>query len=139
MSFDDVTVRLRMLFDRIGISAYLEAAGAVVKAESPAIDFGCGPGVLSRFAAFAGLETVFAIDRFRIVHAAKSVAGANGLTRVCFLACDGAEAPIDRKADVLVSEWIEHAALCEWMLEPLSDPSTKVPKAGETVVPERVS
>jgi precorrin-6B methylase 2 len=139
MSYDDISIHLRMLSDRIRTDAYRAAIRAVVRPGDTVIDFGCGTGVLSLFASFAGAEAIYAIDRSPLIHSAKAIADANGASSIRFLACDAGEVEIDRKADVLVSEWMGHFGLYEWMLEPLIDLRTRYLRKGGTVIPERVS
>lgn len=120
MSYDDVYVHKLMIQDRVRTSGYKKAIEQVVKPGMTVIDFGCGSGVLSVFAAKAGAKRVIAIDKSQFIIAAKMVAKANGVDDVVeFYHCEPQALDCNFKADVIISEWMGHFVYFEWMLEPL--------------------
>lgn len=58
ISYRDVAMHKVMLQDVIRTDAYEHAINDVVNSEHTVLDFGCGTGVLSMFAARAGAKTI---------------------------------------------------------------------------------
>ncbi|MFT5282400.1 MAG: protein arginine N-methyltransferase 1 [Yoonia sp.] len=71
MSYRDVAMHKVMLQDLIRTEAYEKSIKAVVKPSHSVLDFGCGSGVLSMFAARAKANKVIAVDRSPFIKNAK--------------------------------------------------------------------
>jgi predicted RNA methylase len=78
MSYRDVAMHKVMLQDVVRTDAYQRAINQVVSPGSSVLDFGCGTGILSIFAARAGAETVIAVDRSTFIEKAQEIALTNG-------------------------------------------------------------
>jgi SAM-dependent methyltransferase len=83
------------------------------------LDFGCGTGVLSIFAERAGASRVYAVDRSRMIAAAKTIFAENGCRNIETVSGDGDQVQLPSEVDVIVSEWMGHFLFAEQMLEPL--------------------
>lgn len=111
-----------MLRDVIRLAAYRRAIERSVGPDTIALDLGCGSGILSFFAAKAGAEKIYAIERRPdIILLAQALAEANGFAdRIEFI--EGAsshisEARIEPKADLLIAEILGNGILEENVLE----------------------
>lgn len=139
MSYRDVAMHKVMLQDIVRTEAYDKALSEVVKSSDTVLDFGCGTGVLSMFAARAGAASVIAVDRSPFITNAKGIALANGFTNIDFYHDDHESLKLDQKVDVLVSEWMGHCLFYEAMLEPLLTLRDKYLVEGGTMVPAQMS
>jgi len=119
MSYSDVAMHKVMLQDVVRTDAYQSAIEEVVGPGVSVIDFGCGTGILSIFAARAGAETVIAVDRSTFIKTAQEIALANGFSNIEFYHDDHQSLELAEKVDVIVSEWMGHCLFYEAMLEPL--------------------
>ncbi len=119
MSYRDVAMHKVMLQDVVRTDAYQSAIEQVVSPGSSVLDFGCGTGILSIFAARAGAETVIAVDRSTFITTAQEIAVANGFSTIEFYHDDHQSLELAEKVDVIVSEWMGHCLFYEAMLEPL--------------------
>ena len=119
MSYRDVAMHKVMLQDVMRTDAYEKAINDVVSSEQTVLDFGCGTGVLSMFAARAGAKKVIAVDRSPFIKTAKEIAQVNGFNNIDFYHDDDQSLQLDQKVDVIVSEWMGHCLFYEAMLEPL--------------------
>lgn len=119
MSYRDVAMHKVMLQDLIRTEAYEKAISEVVKPNHSVLDFGCGSGVLSMFAARAKARKVIAVDRSPFIKNAQKIALANGFENITFYHDDHQSLALDEKVDVIVSEWMGHCLFYEAMLEPL--------------------
>lgn len=139
MSYGEVEVHQLMLQDRIRTEAYRQAIEQALQGGERVIDFGCGTGILSFFAARAGAAQVDAIDRSPFIQLARRIAIDNGLEQIAFYYGEGAEVTLPAQADVLVSEWMGHFAFWEWMLDPLISIRERYLKPGGRMIPGRIS
>ena len=119
MSYRDVAMHKVMLQDVMRTDAYEQSINNVVSSEQTVLDFGCGTGVLSMFAARAGAKKVIAVDRSAFITTAKEIAQTNGFDNIDFYHDDHQSLQLDEKVDVIVSEWMGHCLFYEAMLEPL--------------------
>jgi SAM-dependent methyltransferase len=119
MSYRDVAMHKVMLQDVVRTDAYEKSISEVVKPEHTVLDFGCGTGVLSMFAARAGASKVIAVDRSPFIKTAKDIAQRNGFKNIDFYHNDHQSLQLEEKVDVIVSEWMGHCLFYEAMLEPL--------------------
>ena len=119
MSYRDVAMHKVMLQDVVRTDAYEKSINEVVTPEHSVLDFGCGTGILSMFAARAGANKVIAVDRSPFIKTAKEIAHKNGFENIDFYHDDDQSLQLDEKVDVIVSEWMGHCLFYEAMLEPL--------------------
>lgn len=128
-----------MLRDYVRTAAYRRAIERCVKPGMVAMDLGCGTGILSFFAARAGAEKVYAIEkRPDIILMAEELAKRNNLPQVEFI--EGAsgsikESMIQPKADVLISEILGNGILEENVLEFTLDARDRFLKPGGQLIP----
>lgn len=139
MTYDDEAVHRLMLEDEVRTRAYERAIHAMVKPGQTVLDFGCGSGILSFFAARANASRVFAVDRSRFIRVARMIARDNGFDNISFFHGDGKNLKLQERVDVIVSEWMGHFAFTERMLEPLVEIRNTHLKPGGTMIPQKVS
>ncbi|WP_371194760.1 methyltransferase domain-containing protein [Glaciecola sp. SC05] len=139
MSYRDVAMHKVMLQDIIRTEAYETSIANVVKPEQTVLDFGCGTGVLSMFAARAKARKVIAVDRSPFIKTAQQIALANGFENIDFYHDDHESLQLDEKVDIIVSEWMGHCLFYEAMLEPLLTLRDRYLKDGGFMVPAQVS
>lgn len=111
-----------MLRDYVRVAAYRRAIEKAVKPDTVAMDLGCGSGVLSFFAARAGAQKIYAIERRPdTLLLAQELAKANGLDgSIEFIEGSSSQIPQDRltpKPNLLVAEILGNGILEENVLE----------------------
>jgi SAM-dependent methyltransferase len=139
MSYRDVAMHKVMLQDIVRTEAYEKAINATVNPSLSVLDFGCGSGVLSMFAARANASKVIAVDRSPFIKNAQNIAIANGFEKINFYHDDHQSLALDEKVDVIVSEWMGHCLFYEAMLEPLLTVRDRYLAEGGTMIPAQVS
>lgn len=139
MSYDHILEHLTMLRDQVRTAGYQQAIREVVRPGDRVLDFGCGTGVLSIFAAKAGASVVYAVDRSRMLGAAKQIAADNGCEAIRFVAAEGDQVELPSQVDVLVSEWMGHFLFAEPMLGPLLQLRDRYLAPGGRMIPARCS
>ena len=139
MGYESILSHQTMLKDEIRTDGYRRALEKVVRKGDRVLDFGCGTGILSFFAARAGASFVFALDETNIVRLAKRIAEDNGFDNIFFYHDDHETFQLDAPVDVLVSEWMGSFVFHEWMLEPLVRLRDRWLKPGGVMVPRRIS
>jgi len=135
--YDNIHAHLAMLADRVRTVSFDEALKQTVRPGTTVLDFGCGSGILSFFAARAGADRVYAVDRSRFIRAARELARANGLDNIEFFHGDHT-IDLPGKVDLIVSEWMGNFLFHEQMLEPLLRLRDRWLKPGGVMVPERL-
>ncbi len=136
--YDDFSAHASMLRDQVRTGGYKQAIERIVRPGDVVVDFGCGSGILSFFAARAGARKIYAIDKSSIIRLAKKLARSNNADAVEFLHGEHTVEVAD-PADVLVSEWMGHFLFAEWMHEPLVSLRDRVLKPSGKMLPEQVS
>ena len=139
MSYRDVAMHKVMLQDVVRTDAYEQSINNTVNSEHRVLDFGCGTGVLSLFAARAGAKKVIAVDRSPFIKTAKDIAQKNGFDNIDFYHDDDQSLQLDEKVDVIVSEWMGHCLFYEAMLEPLLSIRDRYLAKGGIMIPAQVS
>lgn len=139
MSYRDVAMHKVMLQDVVRTDAYEKAIKTVVGPGHSVLDFGCGTGILSMFAARAGAKKVIAVDRSSFIKTAQWIALENGFTNIDFYHDDHKSLQIQEKVDVIVSEWMGHCLFYEAMLEPLLEIRDRFLAKDGIMIPAEVS
>lgn len=86
-SYSHFGIHEEMLKDRVRTEAYMNAIynNEHLFRNKVVLDVGCGTGILSMFAAKAGARRVIGIDCAAIIHQAREIVEANGLSDVVTL------------------------------------------------------
>lgn len=105
-SYSHFGIHEEMLKDRVRTEAYMNAIynNKHLFANKVVLDVGCGTGILSMFAAKAGARYVIGIDCAAIIHQAREIVEANGLSDVVTLVQGRVE-------DVVLPDGIEQVCL----------------------------
>ncbi|MFM7511933.1 MAG: 50S ribosomal protein L11 methyltransferase [Cyanobium sp.] len=111
----------RMVGDEWRTLKFQQSIQSVVQPGMVLIDIGAGSGILSCFAAQAGAERVYAVEREPgAIAMAKRLIWDNGFTEIIRLVEEDAERVwLPEKADVIVSEWLGAYGVDENMLRPV--------------------
>lgn len=134
------SIHADMIFDDRRVSAYREAITRTIEPGDVVADVGTGTGILAFLCLKAGAARVHAIDRSPVIHWARKLAEANGLSDgLLFHNCDSRELRLDEKVDVIVSELIGHIAFEEGMVETISDAIDRFLRPGGAIIPETVT
>jgi len=115
-------IHRQMLQDRVRTEAYQEALSKTpeVVRGKVVLDFGCGTGILSIFAAKAGASRVYCIEASEMAAITEKNVKANGLSDVIrVLRTTHTKLHLDQKVDVIVSEWMGFLMVLEDMLDDL--------------------
>ncbi len=139
MTYDTIRSHLEMLQDSVRTKAYRSAIQEVVRPGDRVLDFGCGTGVLSIFAERAGASRVYAVDRSRMISAAKVIFAENGCRNIEAMPGDGEQVQLPSEVDVIVSEWMGHFLFAEQMLEPLLRLRDEFLRKGGRMIPASCS
>lgn len=140
MGFEDLHVHRVMLEDTVRTEAFEAAIRQVVKPGMRVLDFGCGTGILSFFAARCGAEVVYAVDNSRFIRVAKEIAERNGFENIRFIHGDEKSLTLDEPVDLIVSETMGPFVLHnEWVLDSLFTVRDRFLAGGGIMIPTRVS
>lgn len=94
-----------MIADRERFEGYRKAISKTVRPGDVVLEIGCGPGVFALLACYAGALKVYAIESDEIVHHARELVAANGLTeRFEFLHGDSRKVQLSERVDVIISD-----------------------------------
>ena len=120
--YGDIELQRRMVSDRPRTNAFAAAIREVVQPGDVVLDVGTGTGILAMFAAQAGAGKVYGIDATDIVEVATDLVKANGLSdQIQILRGRAGELQLDQKVDLIISEWLGHAAFADGMLNAVLD------------------
>ncbi|MFT4541697.1 MAG: putative RNA methylase, partial [Planctomycetota bacterium] len=135
-SYAGAEVHRLMLADRVRTDAYRNAIESLVQPGMIVLDVGCGTGILSLFAARAGAEQVYAVDRSEILEVTERIVRANDLSGKIKCFAGRAEwIDLPSRVDLIVSEWMGFFALAESMFESVTAARDKHLAVGGHVVP----
>lgn len=131
-------VHRQMLQDRPRTEAYGKALTdepSVVRGKT-VLDFGCGTGILSMFAAKAGAERVICVEGSEMAPVAEKVIAANGYSDIIkVVRTSHTKLELPSKVDVIISEWMGFLMVMEDMLDDLLYVRDKWLKPGGVVWP----
>lgn len=135
--YESITPHIVMLGDRVRTNAYEKAILETIRPGSTVLDFGCGTGILSFFAARAGAGKVYAVDRSRFIRVAKELADLNGFENIEFFYGDHT-IDLPSKVDFIISEWMGYFVFQEQMLNPLLTMRDRWLEPSGLMIPERI-
>ncbi|XP_063682980.1 uncharacterized protein LOC134817655 [Bolinopsis microptera] len=141
-SYADYTIHAEMLQDKVRTEAYRDYIykNKDIFSDKDVLDVGCGTGILSMFCAQGGARSVMAVDNSKIVDKARSVIRSNNLSsKIEVVKGKVEEIEVDKKFDILISEWMGYGLLFECMLDSVITARDKYLKPDGLVVPNRAS
>lgn len=127
----------RMLADKPRMEFYRAAIQRHIQPGDRVIDLGTGTGILAAFASRRGAAKVYAIDHSSILEHARSLAEANGLERVEFIASHSMKFSGVAPVDVILHEQMGDALFDESMVANVCDLRDRLLKPGGLILPSR--
>lgn len=132
-----------MLQDDARVLAYKQAIERTIKADSVALDLGCGSGVLGFLAHQAGAKHVVGIERREdMTSLASLIAQYNGLERMTFIAGDSTRIALEQlpaQPNVLIAELLGDGGLDEQVLESMLDARDRLLAKDATLIPYKLT
>lgn len=115
--YAEIELQRRMVSDRPRTDAFQAAINEAVQPGDVVLDVGTGTGILAMFAAQAGAKKVYAVDATDIAEIASALVEANGMAdRIEVFHGRADDLQLDQEVDLIISEWLGHAAFTESML-----------------------
>jgi protein arginine N-methyltransferase 1 len=127
----------RMLADKPRMDFYHAAIARHVHAGDRVVDLGTGTGILAAFAARAGAARVYALDHSTILEHARTLAVANGVKTVEFVATHSKDFTVAERVDVILHEQMGDCLFDEAMIPNVCDLRDRVLKPGGRILPAR--
>ena len=125
----------RMLADQPRMAFYYAAVSRHIQPGDRVIDLGTGTGLLAAFAARRGAAHVYAIDHSDILTHARTLAKANQIENVEFVATHSTEFKIDEPVDVILHEQMGDCLFDEAMVANVTDLRDRLLKPGGLILP----
>ncbi len=125
----------RMLADQPRMNFYHTAITRHIQPGDRVVDLGTGTGILAAFAARRGAAKVFAIDHSEILEHARTLAMANQIENVEFVATHSTDFKVDERVDVIVHEQMGDCLFDESMVANVTDLRDRVLKPGGLILP----
>lgn len=125
----------RMLADRPRMEFYHAAIQRRILPGDHVIDLGTGTGILAAFASKRGAGWVHALDHSTILKHARTLAAANKLERVTFVATHSADFTLPERVDVILHEQMGDCLFDEAMIPNVCDLRDRLLKPGGRIVP----
>jgi protein arginine N-methyltransferase 1 len=125
----------RMLADQPRMAFYHAAITRHIQPGDRVIDLGTGTGILAAFAARRGAAHVYAIDHSDILAHARTLAVANEIENVEFIAAHSTEFVADERVDVIVHEQMGDCLFDEAMVANVTDLRDRMLKPGGLILP----
>ncbi len=135
--FDNFYEQERMLADRQRMNFYHAAIKRHIQPGDRVVDLGTGTGILAAFAARRGASKVYAIDHSGILKHARTLAAANRIEHVEFIATHSKEFTVDERVDVILHEQMGDCLFDEAMVANVTDLRDRVLKPGGLILPSR--
>src|SRR5689334_21760480 len=124
-----------MLHDKVRVHALERADQETVTPGDIVIDLGCGTGLLSLFALWAGAKRVYAIESGDVAALGAKVFRANGVAdAVQLIQARSDRVELPEKADVLLG----YVAFDEGMLQAFVDARNRFLRPGARIIPRRL-
>ena len=125
----------RMLADQPRMAFYHAAIARHIQPGDRVIDLGTGTGILAALAARRGAAHVYAIDHSDILRHARTLAAANGVENVEFVAMHSTAFKTETPVDVILHEQMGDGLFDEAMVANVTDLRDRVLKPGGLIVP----
>jgi len=125
----------RMLADRQRMAFYLESISRHIQPGDRVIDLGTGTGILAALASRRGAAHVYAIDHSDILTHARTLAKANRIERVEFVATHSTAFSIPERVDVILHEQMGDCLFDEDMVANITDLRDRLLKPGGLILP----
>jgi type I protein arginine methyltransferase len=125
----------RMLADKPRMDFYHAAIARHIQPGDRVVDLGTGTGILAAFAARRGASKVYAIDHSKILEHARTLAVANGIGNVEFVATHSTEFKVEERVDVIVHEQMGDCLFDEAIVANVTDLRDRVLKPGGLILP----
>lgn len=133
--FSQLHQQERMLADGPRVDFYYELICARVRPGDRMIDLGTGTGVLAAWASRQGAAKVWALDHSAILEHAKTLAEANGIERVEFVATHSTDFTLPEQVDVIVHEQMGDFLFDESMVRNVCDLRDRLLAPGGRILP----
>lgn len=133
--FDNFYEQERMLADRPRMNFYHAAIARHIQPGDRVVDLGTGTGILAAFAARRGAAKVYAIDHSEILRHARTLAAANGIENVEFIATHSKEFAVDEPVDVILHEQMGDCLFDEAMVANVTDLRDRLLRPGGLILP----
>ena len=138
--YAEFKVHRTMIRDGVRTGTFRRAINSVVRPRDLVLDIGAGSGILSVFAARAGAESVYAVERTSIAVLAHELATANGVAEIVdVIQGDVMDIELPGKVDVIVSEWLGGFGIDEGMLAPVIAARERWLRPGGVMIPHSVT
>lgn len=125
----------RMLADGPRMAFYHAVIARHIRPGDQVIDLGTGTGILAAFASRRGAARVHALDHSTILRHARSLAAANGIERVEFVACHSTRFTLPAPVDVILHEQMGDCLFDEAMIPNVCDLRSRLLKPGGRILP----
>jgi type I protein arginine methyltransferase len=125
----------RMLADQPRMNFYHAAITRHIQPGDRVVDLGTGTGILAGFAARRGAAKVYAIDHSEILHHARTLAAANRIENVEFIAAHSTEFHLAEPVDVILHEQMGDCLFDEAMVANVTDLRDRLLKPGGLILP----
>jgi protein arginine N-methyltransferase 1 len=139
-SYSNFDVHETMIKDKVRTNGYRTAISTnpSLFRRAVVLDVGCGTGILSLFAAKAGADKVYAVEKSQIGDYAKAIVDKNDFSgRIEVLQGSMEEIELPETVDVIISEWMGYCLLYESMLPSVILARDKFLEEGGTMWPNR--
>jgi type I protein arginine methyltransferase len=124
-----------MLADRPRMDFYHAAITRHIRPGDHVVDLGTGTGILAAFASRAGAARVHALDHSDILNHARTLAAANRLENVEFIACHSTDFQLPAPVDVILHEQMGDFLFDEAMIPNVCDLRDRLLKPGGRILP----
>jgi protein arginine N-methyltransferase 1 len=133
--FADFHEHERMLADQPRMAFYFAAIARHIRPGDRVIDLGTGTGILAALAARRGAAHVYAIDHSEILTHARTLAAANQIENVEFLATHSTGFTVDEPVDVILHEQMGDCLFDEGMVANVTELRDRLLKPGGLILP----
>ncbi len=127
----------RMLADQRRMAFYRAAVARHIQPGDRVIDLGTGTGILAALAARRGAAHVYAIDHSEILTHARTLAVANQIENVEFVATHSTDFKVEEPVDVILHEQMGDCLFDEAMVANVTDLRDRLLKPGGLILPSR--
>ncbi|HZL47255.1 MAG TPA: class I SAM-dependent methyltransferase [Opitutaceae bacterium] len=127
----------RMLADQPRMAFYHAAIARHIQPGDRVVDLGTGTGILAAWAARRGAAHVYAIDHSEILTHARTLAAANRIENVEFLATHSTRFTADEPVDVILHDQMGDCLFDEEMVANVTDLRDRLLKPGGLILPSR--